>query len=237
MIRAIRKIRSSFQADIDMRIGIHSGFVLCGVLGLRKWQFDVWSLDVSIADELESTGQPGRIHISEVTLKHLRGDYETEVAHGHKRGDLLERYNIKTYFIKHDEFTGDAPRIRVSIAKSDAGAPRSQFDRRKTETIFSSSFHIDASLLQVMEAETPWRLDHPFNRVVGLNKIIAALMRKKSHRSEKDISPGIPSSRFDEINKRVEHAIEVRSSDKLRDAYLNEITLTFKDTNIEEKVM
>ncbi|XP_043552672.1 adenylate cyclase type 8-like [Chiloscyllium plagiosum] len=235
MIRAIRKIRSSFQADIDMRIGIHSGFVLCGVLGLRKWQFDVWSLDVSIADELESTGQPGRIHISEVTLKHLRGDYETEVAHGHKRGDLLERYNIKTYFIKHDEFTGDPPRIRVSIAKSDAGAPRSQFDRRKTETIFSSSFHIDASLLRVMEAETPWRLDHPFNRVVGLNKIIAALMRKKSQRSEKSISPGIPSSRFEVINKRVEHAIEVRSSDKLRDAYLNEITLTFKDSTIEEK--
>ncbi|XP_048392887.1 adenylate cyclase type 8-like [Stegostoma tigrinum] len=235
MIRAIRKIRSSFQADIDMRIGIHSGFVLCGVLGLRKWQFDVWSLDVNIADKLETTGQPGRIHISEATLKCLKGDYETEAAYGQKRSDLLDQYKIKTYFIKHDDFPGDAPRIRVSIAKSEAGAPRSHFDRRKTETAFSSSFHIDASLLRVLEAETPWRLDHPFNRIVGLNKVFAALIRRKSQKSDKNISTVIPSSRFDEINRRVEHAIEVRSSDKLRAAYLNEITLSFKDSGIEKK--
>jgi class 3 adenylate cyclase len=44
---------------LDMRIGVHSGKILSGLLGICKWQYDVWSRDVIIANSMEQAGKPG----------------------------------------------------------------------------------------------------------------------------------------------------------------------------------
>ncbi|XP_051816920.1 adenylate cyclase type 8 [Acanthochromis polyacanthus] len=99
MINTIRYVRKQLNFNMDMRIGIHSGSILCGVLGLQKWQFDVWSWDVGIANMLEAGGIPGRIHISRATLDCLEGTYKTEEGHGRDRNEFLRKHNIDTFLI------------------------------------------------------------------------------------------------------------------------------------------
>jgi adenylate cyclase 9 len=80
MMIAIQCFDQQRNENVNMRVGVHTGTVLCGIVGTRRFKFDVWSNDVTLANRLESTGQPGKVHISRATLGFLNGAYVVEEA-------------------------------------------------------------------------------------------------------------------------------------------------------------
>ncbi|XP_045542836.1 adenylate cyclase type 3 [Papilio machaon] len=99
MVKAIKYVQQITNSPVDMRVGIHTGAVLAGVLGQRQWQFDVYSRDVELANKMESSGKAGRVHVSEMTLNFLNDEFEVEPAYGERREEMLRQAGIKTYFI------------------------------------------------------------------------------------------------------------------------------------------
>uniref|UniRef100_A0A668AMW6 Adenylate cyclase type 3 n=1 Tax=Myripristis murdjan TaxID=586833 RepID=A0A668AMW6_9TELE len=99
MVEAISYVREKTQTDVDMRVGVHSGTVLGGVLGQKRWQYDVWSTDVTVANKMEAGGIPGRVHISQSTMECLHGEFDVEPGNGGDRCDYLKERGIETYLV------------------------------------------------------------------------------------------------------------------------------------------
>ncbi|XP_061257012.1 adenylate cyclase type 9 isoform X2 [Bos javanicus] len=103
MIRAIEQFCQEKKEMVNMRVGVHTGTVLCGILGMRRFKFDVWSNDVNLANLMEQLGVAGKVHISEATAKYLDDRYEMEDGKVTERlgqsvvADQLK--GLKTYLI------------------------------------------------------------------------------------------------------------------------------------------
>ena len=75
---AVDGIRSAKRLGIRFRIGIHCGPVVAGVIGTRKFIYDVWGDTVNLASRMESLGVPGRVQVTDAVMERLQGTFEIE---------------------------------------------------------------------------------------------------------------------------------------------------------------
>jgi adenylate cyclase len=78
MCAYVADLRAAGEDRIDFRIGMNSGPCVGGVIGLRKFVFDIWGDPVNTASRMESHGVPGRIHLSDATYELIREEFECE---------------------------------------------------------------------------------------------------------------------------------------------------------------
>ncbi len=96
MLAEMASFQTPFGQSLEIRIGIHTGPTVAGVIGLKKFIYDVWGDAVNTASRMESQGEPGRIQVSAPTYERLGGDYTFEA-----RGtiEVKGKGPMDTYFL------------------------------------------------------------------------------------------------------------------------------------------
>ncbi|CAH8605876.1 unnamed protein product [Dicrocoelium dendriticum] len=109
MCDILKAFNAERQHSVNVRIGIHTGIAHAAILGFERFRYDVYSYDVRIANELESTGKPGFIHISQATYDEVKDVYIVTpgpdlVVDKREQSFLLDgsaaSVSIPTYFIE-----------------------------------------------------------------------------------------------------------------------------------------
>ncbi len=108
-INQIMKDKYAEKYNLKLRVGIHTGKAVAGVIGNKKFSYDLWGDSVNIASRFESSGQPERIHITEDVRNKLRDAYIYEYC-----GEVAIKGKgmMKSYFLESKKLVSDIPLIR-----------------------------------------------------------------------------------------------------------------------------
>ena len=97
-IKGINEIdKKTNEMDLNIRIGVHTGPIVAGVIGKNKFAYDLWGAAVNMANRLETTCPPGHIQISEHTKLLLGDNFNYQLK---EKTDIKGIGIINTYLVK-----------------------------------------------------------------------------------------------------------------------------------------
>lgn len=78
LVTITARVSQQHQVPIGIRVGVHSGSIIAGVIGKSRFAYDMWGETVNMASRMESTGVPGRVQVSESAFQRLEGHFSFE---------------------------------------------------------------------------------------------------------------------------------------------------------------
>jgi len=96
MQEEIERLNEQYSTSVRLRIGLCTGPVVAGVIGRKRFAYDLWGDTVNLAFRMESTGEAGKIQISESTHGRLKGKYQFGEKH---RAGVGEQSVLSAYWL------------------------------------------------------------------------------------------------------------------------------------------
>jgi len=103
MLRVIEDLNRRENINLQIRIGMHSGPVIGGVIGPKKFTFDLWGDTVNLASRLETTGIPGQIQVSQTTYDLVKEQFRFETR---SAMEIKGYGTINTYMLQDEVKAG-----------------------------------------------------------------------------------------------------------------------------------
>jgi class 3 adenylate cyclase len=151
MAAVVNRLRRPDQGvNWSIRLGLYSGPVVSGVVGVRKFAFDIWGNTVNFAARMESAGKPGRVNLSETTYKRVQQFIECE-PRGHvkiKEGREMEMYfavGPKEDLLRGETVNGIPEAFRAAYEQAFGEPPKSFPAAAVLEELMNSRFEVTPS--------------------------------------------------------------------------------------------
>ena len=92
----LNRVAKMNDRTFEIRIGVHTGSVVAGIVGVKKFAYDIWGDTVNTAARMEQNSKPGKVNLSQTTYEHVKDKFTFEY-----RGELEAKGKgqVKMYFV------------------------------------------------------------------------------------------------------------------------------------------